>query len=149
MLIDLETTSLARASPPRLRRARCLHTCPLCHERVRGFCLFWGFFDSLARRFQPHCARRLQYSYEARFTLSAYLCMQCAQSLTLEHYFAGSLFERYINRNATKALFRRFTGKINYFWTFLWRTSNLILRPIKPSSLKLKKADDFHAGVSR
>ena len=41
------------------------------------------------------------------------------------------------------AFFRRFTSRINYFWTFLWRTSNLILRPIKPSSLKLKKAEIF------
>ena len=39
-----------------------------------------------------------------------------------------------------KAFFRRFTCRINYFWTFLWLTSNLILRPIKPSSLKLKKS---------
>ena len=48
---------------------------------------------------------RLQYSYEARFTMSTYLCIQCAQSFTLEHHFAGSLFERYINRNATKGIF--------------------------------------------
>ena len=48
---------------------------------------------------------RLQYSYEARFTMSTYLCIQCAQSFTLEHYFAGSLFERYINRDATEGIF--------------------------------------------
>ena len=48
-----------------------------------------------------------------------------------------------------RAFFRRLTSRINYFWTFLWRTSNLILRPITKSSLKLKKADDFHAEVSR
>ena len=36
--------------------------------------------------------------------------------------------------------FRRFTGRINYIWTFLWRTSNSILRPIKKSSLRLKKS---------
>ena len=47
----------------------------------------------------------LQYSYEARFTMSTYLCIQCAQSFALEHYFAGSLFEKYINRNATKGVF--------------------------------------------
>ena len=38
-----------------------------------------------------------------------------------------------------RAFFRRFTCRIMYFWTFMWRTSNLILRPIKKSSLKLKK----------
>ena len=38
------------------------------------------------------------------------------------------------------AYLRRNTGRLNYFWTFLWRTSNLILRPIKKSSLKLKKS---------
>ena len=37
-------------------------------------------------------------------------------------------------------IFRRFIGKIDFFWTFLWRTSNLILRPIKRTSLKLKKS---------
>ena len=39
-----------------------------------------------------------------------------------------------------RAFCRRFTGRINYFWTFLWQTSNLILRPIKQSSLKMKKS---------
>ena len=48
---------------------------------------------------------KLQYSYEARFTMSTYLCIQCAQSFTLEHYFAGILFETYINRNVTKGVF--------------------------------------------
>ena len=33
----------------------------------------------------------------------------------LRHYFVGSLFERYINRKVTKGIFRRFTGRINYF----------------------------------
>ena len=118
--------------------------------KKKGTFLDYFFFNRFLKLVHLHIfLPRLQYSYEARFRMSTYLCIQCAQSLTLEHYFAGSLFERYINRNATKALFRRFTGRINYFWTFLWRTSNLILRPIKPSSLKLKKADDFHAGVSR
>ena len=49
---------------------------------------------------------RLQYTYEARFTMSTYLCIQCAQSFTFEHYFAGSLFERYINIYATKGIFQ-------------------------------------------
>ena len=48
---------------------------------------------------------KLQYSYEARFTMSTYLCIQCIQSFTFEHYFAGSVFERYINRDATKGIF--------------------------------------------
>ena len=39
-----------------------------------------------------------------------------------------------------RAFFRRFTARIKYFWTFLWRTSNLILRPITKSSLKLEKS---------
>ena len=34
-----------------------------------------------------------------------YLCIHCSQSFTLEHYFVGSLFERYINRKATKGIF--------------------------------------------
>ena len=42
-----------------------------------------------------------------------------------------------------RAFFRRFTGRINYFWTFLWRTLNLILRPIKKSSLKSKKSEKY------
>ena len=48
---------------------------------------------------------RLQYSYEARFTISAYLCIHCPQTFTLEHYFLGSLFKRYINREATNCIF--------------------------------------------
>ena len=39
------------------------------------------------------------------------------------------------------AYLRRNTGRLNYFWTFLWRTSNLILRPIKKSSLKVKRSE--------
>ena len=68
------------------------------------------------------------------------LCIYCSQSLTLENYFIGSLFKRYISQKRQRAFFRRLTCRINYFWTFLWRTSNLILRPIKKSSLKLKKS---------
>ena len=37
------------------------------------------------------------------------------------------------------AHWRRAVHRVKYFWAFLWRTSNLILRPIKKSSLKLKK----------
>ena len=47
----------------------------------------------------------LEYSYETRFTMSTYLCIQYAQSFTLEHYFAGSLFETYINSDVTKGIF--------------------------------------------
>ena len=91
----------------------------------------------------------LQYSYEARFTMSTYLCIQCAQSFTLEHYFAGSYSKDTLIEMRQRAFFTRFIGRINYFWTFLWRTSNYILRPIKPSILKLKKSRNFHAWVSR
>ena len=42
---------------------------------------------------------------QARFTMSTYLCIQCAQTFTLEHHFAGSLFGRYVNRDATKGIF--------------------------------------------
>ena len=72
--------------------------------------------------------------------MSTYLCIHCSQSFTFEHYFIGSLSERYINRKVTKRFLRRIIGRINYIWTFLRRTSNSILRPIKISSLKLKKS---------
>ena len=56
-----------------------------------------------------------------------------------------TLYASYSKYNPTKkrqtAFFRHFIGRINYFWIFLWRTSNLILRPIKKSSLKLKKSE--------
>ena len=48
----------------------------------------------------------LQYSYEARFTMLTYLCIHCSQSFTLEHYFVGSLVERYICREVTKGTFQ-------------------------------------------
>ena len=118
--------------------------------KKKGSFLDYFFFYRFLKLLHLHIfLPRRQYTYEARFTMSTYLCMQCAQSFALEHYFVGSVFERYINRNATNGVFRRVTGRINYFWTFLWRTSNLILRPIKPSSLKLKKSRGFHAGGSR
>ena len=49
--------------------------------------------------------RWLQYSYEARCTIPTYLCILCSQSFTLEHYFLGSLFRRYIDRQAVKGIF--------------------------------------------
>jgi len=48
---------------------------------------------------------KLQYSNEARFTLSTYLCIHCSQGCTIEHYLVGSLVERYINRPVTKGVF--------------------------------------------
>ena len=57
---------------------------------------------------------RLQYNYEARFTMLTYLCIRCSQSFTPEHYFIGGLSERYINRKVTKEFLRRVTGRINY-----------------------------------
>ena len=47
-----------------------------------------------------------QYSYEARFMISVYLCIHCSQSCTLELYFVGSLFERYINKKAINGIFK-------------------------------------------
>ena len=49
---------------------------------------------------------RLQYSYEARFMMSTYLCIHCSQSFALEHYFIGNLFEKYINRKVIKDIFQ-------------------------------------------
>ena len=66
----------------------------------------------------------------------------CLFQVSLEHYFAG----RYIGREAQKAFFRNFIGKINFFLNISRRTSNLILRPITKSSLKLKKANGIHGG---
>ena len=43
--------------------------------------------------------------YEARCTIPTYLCILCSQSFTLEHYFLGSLFRRYIDRQAVKGIF--------------------------------------------
>ena len=112
-------------------------------NRQKKSAIFWTafFFNrSLKLVHLPLFWLRLQYTYEARFTMSAYLCIHCSQSFTFEHYFIGSLSERYINRKVTNEFLRRVTCRINYIWTFLWRTSNSILRPIKISSLKLKKS---------
>ena len=49
---------------------------------------------------------RLQYSYEARFTMLTYLYIPCSQSFILEHYFVGSLVERYIRREVIKGTFQ-------------------------------------------
>ena len=73
----------------------------------KKYALFWTtfFYRSLKlvdlHLFWP----RLQYRYEGRFTMSTYLCIHCSQSLTLEHYFVGSLIERYIDGEATTGIF--------------------------------------------
>ena len=38
--------------------------------------------------------------------MSTYLCIPCSQSFTLEQDFVGSLFERYISKEATKGIFQ-------------------------------------------
>ena len=38
--------------------------------------------------------------------MSTYLRIHCAQSFTLEQDFVGSLFERYISKEATKGIFQ-------------------------------------------
>ena len=70
-------------------------------KKKSTFLDYFFFYQSLKLVHLHIFLPRLQYSYEARFTMSTYLCIQCAQSFALEHYFAGSLFERYINREAT------------------------------------------------
>ena len=74
-------------------------------KKKGSFLDYFFFYRSLKLVHLHIFLPRLQYSYEARFTMSTYLCIQCAQSFALEHYFAGSLFEKYINRNATKGVF--------------------------------------------
>ena len=53
---------------------------------------------------------RLQYSYEARFTMSTYPCIHCSQSFAPEHYLVGGLFQRYINKKVTKGILKA------YYW---------------------------------
>ena len=66
-------------------------------ELAKKKCTFldYFFFNRSLKLVHLHIfLPRLQYSYEARFTMSTYLCIQCAQSFTLENCFVGSLFER-------------------------------------------------------
>ena len=74
-------------------------------KKIRTFLDYFFFYRSLKlvdlHLFWP----RLQYRYEGRFTMSTYLCIHCSQSLTLEHYFVGSLIERYIDGEATTGIF--------------------------------------------
>ena len=91
---------------------------------------------------------RLQYSYEARFTMSTYLCIQCAQSFTFEHYcrqFIRKVYQYICDKGHFLALYRQGQLLLNIFVANV----KLDLRPIKPSSLNMKKRRGFHAGGSR
>ena len=81
--------------------------CAICGSSSIELCLVWyyNFCPGLVFSWKQYFVEALQYRYEGRFTMSTYLCIHCAQSFTLEHYFAGSLFERYINSDATKGIF--------------------------------------------
>merc|ERR1711991_1006502 len=74
-------------------------------KKKRTFLDYFFFYRSLKLMHLHLFWPRLQYSYEARFTMLTYLCIHCSQSFTLENYFVGSLFETYINRKATKIVF--------------------------------------------
>ena len=77
-------------------------------ESAKKKCTFlaYFFFNRFLKLVHLHLFwPRLQYSYEARFTMSTYLCIHCSQSFTLEHYFVGSFFKRYNNGEATKDVF--------------------------------------------
>ena len=77
--------------------------------------------------------------------MSTYLCIQCAQTFTLEHHFAGSLFEDMLIEMRQKG----FLGALTSGSTTSIFVANVkldFLRPIKPSSLKLKKAEIFMQG---
>ena len=70
-----------------------------------SFLDYFFFYRSLKLVHLHLCWPRLQYIYEAKFKMSTYLYIHCSQSITFEHYCIGSLFERYINRKATKGIF--------------------------------------------
>ena len=77
-------------------------------ESAKKKCTFldYFFFNRSLKRVPLHVFRPWQqYSYEARFTMLTYLCIHCSQSFTLEQYFLGSLFEKYIDREGTKGIF--------------------------------------------
>ena len=77
-------------------------------ESAKKKCTFldYFFFNRFLKLVHLHLFwLRLEYSYEARFTMWTYLCIHCSQSFTAEHYFVGSLFETYINQKATKGIF--------------------------------------------
>ena len=83
---------------------------------------------------------RLQYSCEARFTMSTHLCIHCSQSFTLEHYFIGSLFERYINRKVTNDIFQARHSQDQLHLNISVANVKFDFRPIKKCSLKFKKS---------
>ena len=103
----------------------------------------WSWFICIY--FCPDCSTVTKQDSRCRHTYVYNVHKVSLLSTTLQAFYSKHTSIEMWQR----AFFRCLTGRINYFWTFLWRTSNLILRPIKPSSLKLKKSRDFHAGVSR
>ena len=74
-------------------------------KKICTFLDYFFFYRSLKLMHLHLFWPRLQYSYEARFTMLTYLCIHCSQSFTLEYYFVGSLFERYIRRKVIKGTF--------------------------------------------
>ena len=86
--------------------------------------------------FCPDCSTLTKQDSRCRHTYVYNVHKLLLLSTTLQAVYS----EHMLIEMRQKAFFRRFNVRINYFWTFLWRTSNLILRPIKPSSLKLKKS---------
>ena len=74
-------------------------------KKICTFLDYFFFYRSLKLVHLHLFWSRLQYSYEGRFTMSTYICIPCSQSFTFEHYFVGSLFEKYIDREATKGIF--------------------------------------------
>ena len=75
-------------------------------QKKRQFSGLHFFLSILEAGSSAYIFPRMQYSYEARFTMLTYLCIHCSQSFTLEHYFVGSLVERYIRREMTKGVFQ-------------------------------------------
>ena len=74
-------------------------------KKICTFLDYFFFYRSLKLMHLHLFWPRLQYSYEARFTMLTYLYIPCSQSFILEHYFVGSLVERYICREVTKGTF--------------------------------------------
>ena len=112
--------------------------------RQKKKAVFWTtffFIDSwscfICIYFCPDCSTLTKQDSRCRHTYVYNVHKVSLVSTTLQAVYSKDI----LIEMRQKAFFRRFTVRINYFWTFLWRTSNLILRPIKPSSLKLKKTE--------
>ena len=75
-------------------------------QKKCSFLDYFFFYRSLKLAHLHLFWLRLQYSYEARFTVSTYLFIHCSQSFTLEQQFVGSLVERYIRREVIKGTFQ-------------------------------------------